>query len=136
MRTRPGGCRTGSRETCGAEGATPSSRWPQNRASLSTTSRELWMVRRGGRCGCVDGLVGAVVNGLLPSGFHLSLSLSLPPSLPPSLSLSAVLPSSPHKAPKQRGQVFKEGTPLPESGTCTHYKKSHRWLRSVHHTGL
>ena len=40
------------------------------------------------------------------------------------------------EAPKQpklkhKEQVLKLGTPLPEYGTCQHYKKSHRWLRYV-----
>ena len=31
------------------------------------------------------------------------------------------------KIPKEPG--IKEGQPLPDTGTCKHYKKSHRWLR-------
>ena len=32
---------------------------------------------------------------------------------------------------KQKEPVLKLGSPLPECGTCEHYKKSHRWLRYV-----
>ena len=30
---------------------------------------------------------------------------------------------------KMREKILQEGTPLPDLGTCEHYKKSHRWLR-------
>ena len=33
------------------------------------------------------------------------------------------------KQPKEPG--IKEGQPLPDNGSCKHYKKSHRWLRYV-----
>ncbi len=33
------------------------------------------------------------------------------------------------KAARSKDPVFKLGHPLPDSGTCAHYKKSHRWLR-------
>ncbi|XP_019857960.1 PREDICTED: uncharacterized protein C18H10.09-like [Amphimedon queenslandica] len=32
-------------------------------------------------------------------------------------------------AKKKRVPDFIEGRPLPNTGTCLHYKKSHRWLR-------
>ena len=31
--------------------------------------------------------------------------------------------------PIRRDLNLKVGTPLPNSGTCSHYSKSHRWLR-------
>lgn len=34
---------------------------------------------------------------------------------------------------KVKEPVLKLGTPLPDYGTCQHYKKSHRWLRYLHH---
>ena len=34
-----------------------------------------------------------------------------------------------HSKRKQNEPVLKLGTPLPEHGTCQHYKKSQRWLR-------
>ena len=30
---------------------------------------------------------------------------------------------------KKKVPDFIEGRPLPNTGTCLHYKKSHRWLR-------
>ena len=38
-------------------------------------------------------------------------------------------PSKPKKTLRNPG--LKEGQPLPGNGTCKHYKKSYRWLRSV-----
>ena len=39
---------------------------------------------------------------------------------------------APSKSPKkQKELVIQVGKPLPEFGTCSHYKKSHRWLRST-----
>ena len=32
-------------------------------------------------------------------------------------------------ARKKKVPDFIEGRPLPSTGTCLHYKKSHRWLR-------
>lgn len=37
-------------------------------------------------------------------------------------------PSS-KKSAKKREAIIQIGKPLPELGTCDHYKKSHRWLR-------
>ena len=36
-----------------------------------------------------------------------------------------------HLFKKKRDDTLKDGEPLPEYGTCQHYKKSHRWLRFV-----
>lgn len=33
------------------------------------------------------------------------------------------------KSAKKREAIIRVGKPLPEFGTCDHYKKSHRWLR-------
>ena len=51
---------------------------------------------------------------------------SLPPSLAPE-DVSATKRAS--KSRRRRDPLIQEGKPLPEFGTCTHYKKSHRWLR-------
>lgn len=32
---------------------------------------------------------------------------------------------------KAEADLFKDGNPLPDYGVCSHYKKSHRWLRYV-----
>ena len=37
--------------------------------------------------------------------------------------------SSGRKNKRKLDEGIKEGYPLPETGTCVHYKKSHRWLR-------
>ena len=103
MRTRRTACRTGSRETCGAGGATPSSRSLQSRAGSSTTSWALWMVSGGGR---VSTAVVQSLSSLFPihpppCSFSLS-SFLLPPSIPTSFSLpSSSLPSLPPSLPLQ-----------------------------------
>ena len=40
-----------------------------------------------------------------------------------------------HAKLKRKELVLKQGTPLPDYGTCQHYKKSHRWLRWVSRGG-
>lgn len=38
---------------------------------------------------------------------------------------ATIIPSS----RKQMESALKDGQPLPDYGICSHYKKSHRWLR-------
>ena len=53
----------------------------------------------------------------------LCLSLSYTHTAPSSLPLAC------SRLRQQRDPPLQEGKPLPECGTCLHYKKSHRWLR-------
>ena len=43
----------------------------------------------------------------------------------------SVLPAGAGKSKKKKEPLIQVGKPLPELGTCSHYKKSHRWLRLV-----
>ena len=47
------------------------------------------------------------------------------------MSLASAPPPKKSKKKSKKEALIQVGKPLPEMGTCQHYKKSNRWLRYV-----
>ncbi len=73
-------------------------------------------------CACVYRRVGRVVNVCLCVDRVVNVCLCVQVCGDG----SAVSKS---KAARIKEPLFKLGHPLPDDGACSHYKKSHRWLR-------